>query len=64
MNGFDYELAKMRIAEDHHWADQERLVREARQARHGARQAVAPAHEQKGHVGFSLKRLITRLAWT
>ena len=41
MNGEDsYELAKMRIAELHRWADNERLGRQARDAGRGSRQTA------------------------
>jgi len=54
MNGhIRYELAKMRLAELHHWADQQRLARQARDAR----KAEARHAERQGN-GFSLRRLI------
>ena len=59
MNGHhNYEFAKMRMAENHRWAANERLAREARKAHHKAENEV---HEG---VSFSLKRLISQLSWT
>ena len=61
MNGhYGYEMAKLRMAEDHRWAANERLARDARKAQ---RDAVAK-HEEHENAGFSLKRLITHLSWT
>jgi hypothetical protein len=60
MNGHNtYEFAKMRMAEEHRWAANERLARDARKAQH--HKAENEVHEG---VGFSLKRLITQLSWT
>lgn len=62
MNGhYGYEMAKMRMAENHHWAEQERLARQARDAEHAA---AASRREDRQGVSFSLKRLITHLSWT
>lgn len=55
-----YEFAKMRMAEEHRWAANERLANEARKAQHH-HEAEREVHQ---HVGFSLKRLITQLSWT
>lgn len=62
MNGhFSYEMAKSRMAEEHRWAANERLAREARGAQ---RQDHGVSRESHQGVGFSLKRLLTHLAWT
>ena len=61
MNGHSsYEMAKLRMADEHRWAANERLARQAREAQRNAGNGAA------GHTGvaFSLKRLITRLSWT
>jgi len=61
MNGHQsYEMAKLRMAEEHRWAANERLAHRAR----AARKAAKAEHEEHQGVGFSLKRLITHLSWT
>ena len=60
MNGHQsYEFAKMRMTEEHRWAANERLAREARKVQHHTDE-----REVHNGVGFSLKRLITQLSWT
>ena len=55
MNGHsNYEMAKMRMAENHRWAANERLARDARQAHRDS----TVKHEERENVGFSLKKLI------
>jgi hypothetical protein len=62
MNGHhSYELAKMRMAEEHRWAANERLASQAREAQ---RKAADDGHEAHEGFSFSLKRLITHLSWT
>ena len=61
MNGHSsYEMAKMRMAEDHRWAANERLARDAQKAHRDS----TVKHEEHENAGFSLKRLITHLSWT
>jgi hypothetical protein len=55
-----YEFAKMRMAEEHRWAANERLARDARKAQ----QHHTDEREVHHGVGFSLKRLITQHSWT
>jgi hypothetical protein len=65
MNGHSsYEMAKLRMADDHRWAANERLAREAREAREGQRQATRIGGPAPAGIVFSLKRLITHLSWT
>jgi hypothetical protein len=60
MNGHNsYEFAKMRMAEEHRWAANERLAHEARKGQHHKDE-----HDVHQGVGFSLRRLITQLSWT
>jgi hypothetical protein len=55
MNGHsDYGLAKMRMAENHRWAANERLARDAQKAHRDS----TVKHEERENVGFSLKKLI------
>ncbi len=55
MNGHsNYEMAKMRMAEDHRWAANERLARDAQKAH---RDSTAK-HEERENVGFSIRKLI------
>ena len=64
MNGhYSYEMAKVRMAEDHRWAANERLAHQAREARKAHRDSTAK-HEEREGVLFSLKRLITHPSWT
>ncbi len=61
MNGHhSYEMAKLRMAEDHRWAANERLARQAREAR----KVATAKHDEHEGTSFSLKRLITHLSWT
>ena len=61
MNGHQsYEMAKLRMAEEHRWAANERLAHQAREAH----KVATAKHEEHQGVGFSLKRLITHLSWT
>jgi hypothetical protein len=62
MNGYNtYEMAKSRMAEEHRWAANERLAREAREGQRRNRDGSREVHEG---IGFSLKRLVTHLSWT
>jgi len=64
MNGqASYEMAKMRMAENHRWAANERLASEARHAAKAQRDSTAK-HEEHENAGFSLRRLITHLSST
>ncbi len=64
MNGqASYELAKMRMAENHRWAANERLASEARNAAKAHRDSTEK-HEEHENVGFSLRKLIPHLSWT
>lgn len=61
MNGqHSYQMAKLRMAEEHRWAANERLGREAQRARRKA----TNGHDAGEGVSFSLRRLITHLSWT
>jgi urease accessory protein UreF len=62
MNGqASYELAKMRMAENHRWAANERLASEARNAAKAHRDSTEK-HEEHEKVGFSLRKLIPHLS--